>query len=771
MGSFGPRASTRMQAARVAFLLVVGLVVACHGSMEQEGAIFELGESGGLEAQAADVSGDEDPSMAKFDVNAEDQEDRIGVADDGFDEDDSVDEPEKEASDDGDMASEVKAIQGTDDTTDPDMIGESGDDEPQSEKVEGAANSAEKVQKTSERTGKQIDKATEKRTKSSEVKTKEFAARAAAQKKKEGADKEATQKKIAQGEEEAEKEKVKAKTDADATAEEKKKSEEKQKLLNQKLSDARKEAEKDAKSESSEEAKEKAGEKKDKTDKVNEEKTKKAAKEKMEAADKKERDDRINAYEKETKDAKKEQEKKAQAKQDEDEKALELEKSAIKEKGDKAYNRELTLEAKQKSEIEKGMVKKEKGHKKTEKSKKASLVAENESKVQEVRVKADQLQMQLSEAAKKANVAADKAVKYAEAEKTAKLHTHELAEDKIRRSTKLAAAQRSAESAAKNAAKAFTAKNKEDMTNEEKIAKSKLSEVQSKVKTEDDKYDQALVSRERSGKDARTVAESAARAAVDHLNMLRDARHMAKEKLEEARKARAEVDYLHAKITIRDGREGFVKSSAKEADAKAAVVQSDKQMDKVRATKKKNDELAKEDADAATAEKEREEKFATRGFESVEKSVQLAKQRVAKWLQQDDAIEQKVIKLKAWKGKQAEVATEAAANELNAKKLVDSQQGLFEAADKKRAELSEKEDMNRQFSEMLRKDDEKERQEQAKKIEDKDRTDRMEERKEKRTEANAKAEEKEKETAEKTGVQLAEKTTKDVQASREKKER
>merc|ERR1712196_354034 len=117
-------------------------------------------------------------------------------------------------------------------------------------------------------------------------------------------------------------------------------------------------------------------------------------------------------------------------------------------------------------------------------------------------------------------------------------------------------------------------------------------------------------------------------------------------------------------------------------------------------------------------EEKREKNYAGRHHEIVEKNVNLAKQRIEKWMKKDSKLEAKVLKMQMWNKKQKAAALKAAEDEAGAKKLVDSLDGDFERSDKKRQEAVEKEKMNNQFKEMLRKDDEKEKQEALKKLQE-----------------------------------------------------
>merc|ERR1712139_3240 len=119
---------------RVAALLAIGCFAIAHGSTEQE--VFNLGEAGDLGAEAkeqqieADVQ-QEDPSLAEYDINASDQEDRIGGASDDFDSEDDETRHRKHRRatvEKNSMQAELRAIQGDD--KEPSAIGETDEPSP-----------------------------------------------------------------------------------------------------------------------------------------------------------------------------------------------------------------------------------------------------------------------------------------------------------------------------------------------------------------------------------------------------------------------------------------------------------------------------------------------------------------------------------------------------------------------------------------------------------------------------------------------------------------
>merc|ERR1712070_10146 len=104
---------------RVLAILAIGCFAIAHGSTEQE--VFDLGETGdvGAEAKEKQIEMDvqqEDPSLAQYDIDAADQEDRIGGSVTEFESAD--DEPthrrHKRRSHADSMRDELRAIQGAD---------------------------------------------------------------------------------------------------------------------------------------------------------------------------------------------------------------------------------------------------------------------------------------------------------------------------------------------------------------------------------------------------------------------------------------------------------------------------------------------------------------------------------------------------------------------------------------------------------------------------------------------------------------------------------
>merc|ERR1711959_518671 len=131
-------------------------------------------------------------------------------------------------------------------------------------------------------------------------------------------------------------------------------------------------------------------------------------------------------------------------------------------------------------------------------------------------------------------------------EKDAKAATKQLKSDADRRNLELASVEHQAENVQKDAVRAFEEAAKKKTATKEKVMKSKLSEIESKVSQDKKDYQKSLNKRELSGKSARELAQKAARAASMQLKALREAKDGATAKLTEARKAKAQVDLIHA---------------------------------------------------------------------------------------------------------------------------------------------------------------------------------------------------------------------------------
>merc|ERR1712146_367995 len=234
---------------RVAVALALGCLAIAHGSTELDNSVYDIGETGDLSAslkerEIEDQVAQEDPSLAHFDINSRDQEDRIGGDASAFD--DGADTSQKAHRDNpaepaDTMQAELHAIEG--DEREPALIGEAQSEDkeeaPQTEKIEGAADNQEKGTKENERTGKESDKALEKKQKEDEKTNKEEERRAAEKRKAENTKKENQQKVQQRKEEAAEKEQQQAQED-----------EEKSAKMETQLQKARADAEKDAKDES-----------------------------------------------------------------------------------------------------------------------------------------------------------------------------------------------------------------------------------------------------------------------------------------------------------------------------------------------------------------------------------------------------------------------------------------------------------------------------------------------------------------------------------------
>merc|ERR1711988_1951238 len=104
---------------RVLAVLAIGCFAIAHGSTEQE--VFDLGETGdvGAEAKEKQIEMDvqqEDPSLAQYDLDAADQEDRIGGSVTEFEsvDDEPTHRRHKRRSHADSMQDELRAIQGAD---------------------------------------------------------------------------------------------------------------------------------------------------------------------------------------------------------------------------------------------------------------------------------------------------------------------------------------------------------------------------------------------------------------------------------------------------------------------------------------------------------------------------------------------------------------------------------------------------------------------------------------------------------------------------------
>merc|ERR1712100_233395 len=180
MGAMRASTAERMRLMRVVVFLAVGCLAITNGSTEEHASVHDLGDSvdydaGFEEKQIEQQVQEEDPSLVHYDINAKDQEDRIGGMVD-FGEEQS--HPKKEHTENEDtMQKELHAIQNDNDgEKEPSLIGEAESEEPekkpQTEQIAGASDDQEKGTKGQEKTTKESDKATEIQTKDFEKKEK-----------------------------------------------------------------------------------------------------------------------------------------------------------------------------------------------------------------------------------------------------------------------------------------------------------------------------------------------------------------------------------------------------------------------------------------------------------------------------------------------------------------------------------------------------------------------------------------------------------------------
>jgi len=624
--------------------------------------------------------------------------------------------------------------------------------------VETASTGVEKIQKEAERHMKAADKALEKKSKMDEIKTKEEDARSAIRKKEEARSKEVRIKEQTRAVERGEKKKIEDKAIEEARTEGKKKDEAKTKLMEQQLKKAREESETDAKKDAADEAKDKTHESKKKKEERDESKSKAKAAAALEAAAAERKKKQQAAFEAEVKADKKKEEEEEKEQKSELQIELERKKTDISEKGDKAYNNELSLETKQKEDVRLKTMEAEKVEKKKERGDKADLVAEAEQKMAEVQTKSDEREQKINKGASDANMAKEGASKAAQNEKAKKAKTANLEEIMKRREINVSAIKFQAENAQKDVIRAFKETEKKEADRNKKMMDSKLSEIISKYQEDQKAWKKSLTVREMSGKMSREKAEKASRIAETQLKNLNIAKKDAARKLVEARKARAEVDYIHAKQADKDAKVATTMAASKESELKVEVTTANAKESELRKDTKGNVDKEKNSLTIEEQEKNKAEEFMETHHESREKNVELAEQKVQKWVSSDWKIDDKLKKMQAWSEAQDEANNKKIANEMKSKKKVRTMQSGFERAKKKKAEIQEKEAMNVQFKEMLRKDDEKEKQDAVKRMnqekemvqKDEDRHERSEEKTEKADEIDSKALLKEKEAAEKT---------------------
>merc|ERR1711939_449553 len=124
-----------------------------------------------------------------------------------------------------------------------------------------------------------------------------------------------------------------------------------------------------------------------------------------------------------------------------------------------------------------------------------------------------------------------------------------------------------------------------------------------------------------------------------------------------------------------------------------------------------NTKIEKKDLTDEQKRKEKESKYDDSHLEKSEKKVELSKQKVARWIAEDEENEKKLIKMRSWEKEKKKGSQDSVAEEAKAKKHIVDITAAFERADKKKVEIREKEGMSAKFSELIRKDDEKLKQE------------------------------------------------------------
>merc|ERR1712100_979115 len=727
-------------------LLAIGLVT-CNGSMEMETATYELGESSGYgdeDQQEIDtIGGDEDDGLSNYDVESEDQEERGGVANvDDFDSDEPVAKPKKRMSHGEKMRKEIEQIQDEDDShgdigeggplVEPTHLQKEAMPRTETEATEAASTGVEKIQKEAERHQKAADKAFEKRSKMDEIKVKEADARAAAKKKEEARTKERRTKAQNRAEEAGEKQKVEDKAAEEARQEAKKNDNAKTAEMEKQFKKARKESEADAKKVQSEELKDKAYEHGQKQEERKEQKSKAKS-----AADMKAQAEEKTRKQKEAFEAEVKADKKKEAAVEADQKnqlkmELEKKKTSISEKGDKAYNNELSLETKRKKEMQEENMRDEKTEKKKEKGSNADLIAEAEQKMAEVQTKSDERDQKIDRGNADVSVAKEGAAKGEENEIAKKAKAKHLASVMKRRAIEVQAIEFQTEHAQKDLVRAFTATEKKEAEKNKKMMDSKLSEIISKHDEDKKSWKAAITVREMSGKMSREKAQKAARVAATQLKHLKDAKKDAVRKLKNARKARAEVDLMHAKVSARDAATEAAAAASKESSLKVEVANIKKRTGKMIAQNKK--EIGEENQDLTVEQQEQEKakKFMETHHEGREKDVELADQKVQKWISSDWKLDNKVKRMESWSDMTDEASNKKVAEEMKAKAKVRQTQSGFERA-KKKQEAEKK----------IQRENEKVQKEE-------DRKERADERVEKADEIDGKALVKEKESAEKS---------------------
>lgn len=739
---------------RVALLLAIGCLATCHGSMEQETvALHELGGSD-IDADPIDAGDTEDDaSGSNYQIEAEDQEDRIGVSSvDDFDQDDAP--PANKRASDPDFDNELKVIQ--DDGDDNRSLGESDSDE-SPESISASASTVEQTTKSSERVGKISDKAIESKKKQDELMNKEADARDKAKRAAEVDNKESHAKAAKSSEERYSKKTAEEASSKAQNNELKEKDDQETNVMEAELKRSRHESEIDGKRDTANEKKDKASETRGKASSSAESKEKAAESDRVAAEDAKVKEANTKDLAARAAKNKAEADAAAEEKKVGEMRELEQDKAQIKEKGNKAYANELTLEGKQKSEMQDQDLEKEKAVKSREASSKQAVGNEISQKASETQSKFDKRDEALSAEQKKASQADEQAHKAGFHERSVKQETMEVEKVYNEKLMDVDSSKKNAELASKAVKRAFSNADKKAAMRQEKLAKSRVSEVQSKVTQEAEKMHAAQVKRELAGKIGRERANKFSDVQNEHVKSLLRVKEESKKQLEDARKARAQVQFLHSRLHESDSKEDAHKLTKKMSALKAEVRTADQALVKRNEDMTRTNAIEKDDEEGQKKAMEKNSKYTKSHAEEREKTLQLAKQRVQSWVKYDRTLSKKLNEMQVWK-KSAEKSAKAAGNNaVAAEKAVEGHARGAERAKKKRQEVKEKENMNGSFKELMHKDDAKEKQDALMKMaeekeliqKDKDREERVEEQAEKISEVTVKAHDKEKESLEK----------------------
>jgi hypothetical protein len=657
---------------RLALVLAIGCVVITHGDQEEAGvrSLDEYDDADYQESEIESQATEEDTSMNDFNINSEDQEDRIGgVA--AFDDD----EPSKpkvvhHAKPEDTMQDELKAIQGNGD------IGESNDP--------GAGGSVEET-KIAQEGG--TDQAVSDSQKS--------AAKLEAEKKKEAErlKKEAEQKALDdQRQATVDREKAEAKKKADQ--------------LERQLQKARDDAAKEAKEEEAREVRDKADAKKVQDARAKEKEGKKV----KEDADakvfrQKEIDEKV-VLKKDADEAREREMASAKERTRKQSEAGSKSQAKIKEHGEKAYDKELSLEAGQKAEELKKQEELDKAHTAKERAEKNAADAESSEKINEQQTKSNEREEKLEKVSKVAQSAAEKANKDEDREGAAKAQTQTLYEDLYRHQQAVAVEKSNEENSQKEVLKAYTDNHKKIATKHEKLMKTRLSAATSKENEAKLQYKKSKEARETVGKGAREMSKKAAEKAQERLTGLISAKKIAEDNLVQARRAKAQVNKEHAIESERTDKEFANKADTREKGLKTVVEKAEKKAEVEKKNVEKMSAVAKKASEAEKKTLEKEVKFNDGHYEKFEKQLELSKQKVTQWIDEDEVNEKKLAKMRAWEITKKNGIEKAATDEGKAKADESSTKAKIESNQKQVQENKEKVDMDERLKEGMQKVDE-----------------------------------------------------------------